>query len=76
MVESQIFDGDERDASKAQINIIILMTCKGKLRSTGDSGYESRLQSAIKGLEDGSFLTISEAARKSKVCYILIDFVT
>ena len=40
------------------------MTRKGKLHSTGDSGYESRLQDAIKGLEDGTFLTISEAARK------------
>jgi hypothetical protein len=49
------------------INAIALMARKGKLRSTGDSGYESRLQSAIKGLEDGSFLTISEAARCSRV---------
>jgi hypothetical protein len=43
------------------------MTRKGKLRSTGDGRYESRLQDAIKGLEDGSFLTISEAAKKSSV---------
>jgi hypothetical protein len=43
------------------------MTRKGKLRSTGDSGYESRMQAAIKGLEEGTFLTISEAARKSRV---------
>ena len=41
------------------------MTHKGKLCSTGDSGYESHLQDAIKGLEDGTFLTaISKAARK------------
>lgn len=55
------------------INVITLMTRKGKLRSTGDHGYESRLQSAIEGLEDGTFLSISEAARSSKVrcrlCY-------
>ena len=43
------------------------MTRKGKLRSTGDTGYESRMQVAIKGLEEGTFITVAEAARESKV---------
>ena len=53
----------------ASVNLcwLELMMHKGKLRSTGDSGYESCLQDAIKGLEDGTFLTILEAARKSRV---------
>jgi len=50
-----------------------VMTHKGKLQSTGDSSYESCLQDAIKGLQDGSFLTISEAARKSRVHWKLCD---
>ena len=36
------------------------MMHREKLCSTGASGYESCLQDAIRGLEGGMFLTISE----------------
>ena len=77
IVESQIFVSIEhiKLVSMHLINIHWLdaMACKGKLRSTGDSGYESCLQDAIKGLQDGACLTISEAARKSRVHCRLCD---
>jgi hypothetical protein len=77
VAESQIFVSVERVklVSTRLINNrwLDVMTRKGKLRSTGDSSYESHLQDAIKGLQDGSFLTISEAARKSRVRCRLCD---
>ena len=40
---------------------------RGKLASTQDPEYEDRLKRAVEGVIDGSYKTISQAAKANKV---------
>ena len=42
-----------------------------KNRCTGDSSYDLRIQSALDGLANGTYKTISGAARASRVSLLL-----
>ena len=39
-------------------------------RSNGDPGYEHRIQAAIKGLEDGTYPNVTQAALAQRVCVL------
>lgn len=47
---------------------LVMATRLGRAhRCTGDPTYEARLMAALEGLENGSYRTISQAAREQKV---------
>jgi len=40
---------------------------RGRQRSNGDPGYKHRLLAAIKGLEDGTYPNVTQAAQAERV---------